>query len=43
MELQDFIKMFVWKSAEQLRNLRNYIYNFITYLIKVIAIGNLTK
>jgi len=43
MELRDFIKMFVWKSVKQLGSLRNYIYNFTTYLAKVVAIGNFTE
>ena len=43
MELRDFIKTFIQKLAEQLGNLRDYIYNFTTYLAKAIAIGNLTK
>jgi len=41
MELKDFIKSFIWKSAEQLKNLRNYMQDFITYLARVIVAGNL--
>ena len=43
MELKDFIKMFVQKSAEQPGSLRDYIHDFTTYLARVVAIGNLTE
>ena len=43
MELKDFIETFVWKSAEQLESLHDYVYNFTTYLVKVVAAGNLIE
>ena len=43
MELRDFIKTFVRKSAEQPGNLRDYVHDFTTYSAKAVAIKNLTK
>jgi len=41
MELRDFIEIFIQKSAEQPRSLRDYVYNFTTYSAKAIVVGNL--
>ena len=43
MELRDFVEAFVWKSAEQLGELRHYVQDFTTILGKVVAVGNLTE
>ena len=43
METRDFVEAFVWKSAEQLGELRYYVHDFTTILARAVAVGNLTK
>jgi len=43
MEIRDFVEAFIQKSAEQLGELRHYVYDFTTILARAVAVGNLTK
>jgi len=43
MEIWDFVEAFVWKSAEQLGELRYYVQDFTTISDKAVAAGNLTE
>ena len=42
-EIRDFMEAFIWKSTEQLGELRHYIHDFTTILARAVAAGNLTK
>ena len=43
MEIRDFVEAFVRKSAEQLGELRHYVQDFTTILVRTVAAGNLTE
>ena len=42
MELRDFIKVYIWKSAKQPGSLQDYIRNFTNFLVKVVSAKNLS-